>query len=165
MTAAAFGKNSVLGVQLHAQLKVVRGFAIFTYAHVASGHAFDRAIFVVEDFGGGKTREDLHAQLFGLLTQPTGHIGQANDVVAIVLEALRQCDMWNFGGASFTEHEEYVLLDWLVQWCATLFPIGEQLGERAWIHNGARQDMRTRLGAFFQHHYRNLLFFFCGELL
>ena len=41
VAACAFGKNGVLGVQRHAQLKTLAWLAIFAHTHVASGHAFD----------------------------------------------------------------------------------------------------------------------------
>jgi hypothetical protein len=71
----AFGKDGVLAVQLHAELEVVGGLAVLADAHVAGGHALDGAVVVVEHFGGGKAREDFHAQGFGLLGQPLGDRG------------------------------------------------------------------------------------------
>jgi hypothetical protein len=58
--------------------KLSVGSPVLADAHVAGGHALDRALVVVQHFGGGKAGEDLHAQGFGLLRQPAGdHVAQA----------------------------------------------------------------------------------------
>ena len=74
VTACAFCKHGVLGVQFHAQLEAVGGLAIFANAHVARGHAFDRAVVVVQNLCSGKARENFNAQGFGLLTQPSSEV-------------------------------------------------------------------------------------------
>ena len=86
----ALGKDRVLAVQLHADLEVLAGLAVFADTEVAGCHALDRAIGVVEHFSRGKAWEYLHAQALGLLRKPAHHVAKAHDVVAVVLEAIRQ---------------------------------------------------------------------------
>ena len=64
--------------------------AVLADAHVAGGDALHRAVLVVEHFGGRETGKDLDAQRFGLLAQPAAHVAEADDVIAVVLEAGRQ---------------------------------------------------------------------------
>jgi hypothetical protein len=48
---------------------------------------------------------------------------------------------------------------------AQFFPVGQQFGQRLGVHDGAGQNVRAGLGTFFQHHHRNILAFFSGQLL
>ena len=61
MATCTFCKNSVLGVQFHAQLEVFGGLAIFANAHVTGRHTFDGAIVVVQNFGSCKARKNFNA--------------------------------------------------------------------------------------------------------
>src|SRR4051812_40168456 len=54
IAARAFGKQSVLGVQLHAAGEAGIRFAVFADTHVAGGDAANGARFIVEDLGRGK---------------------------------------------------------------------------------------------------------------
>src|SRR3546814_19227080 len=47
--------------------------------------AFDRTILIVEDFGGGKAREDFDAQPFGLLGEPAAKIAETARIGALVV--------------------------------------------------------------------------------
>ena len=87
--ACAFGKQGLLRVQLHPRLVVVAARAVFFHAHIAGGDAFNRAVGVVEHLGDGKTGIDFDAEVFRLLRQPAGEQAEADDVVAVVLEAGR----------------------------------------------------------------------------
>jgi hypothetical protein len=90
VTTCALGKDGVFAMQFHAQLKVGCRFAFFADAHVASSHSFDCTFVVVQNFRSSKAREDFDTECFSLLTEPACHIAQADDVVAVVLKALRQ---------------------------------------------------------------------------
>jgi hypothetical protein len=72
---------------------------------VAGGHALDRAVVVVQHLGGGEAGEDLHAQRFGLLAQPLGDGTQADDVVAVVVEAVGQQEVGRAGGAGLAQEQ------------------------------------------------------------
>ena len=89
MTTRAFGKYGVFAEQFHAQLKAVVRLAVFANAKVAGGHAADFAVIGVKHFGRGETGEDFNAQRFGLFGQPFGESTQADDVIAVVVEAAR----------------------------------------------------------------------------
>ncbi|MNT38604.1 hypothetical protein D3C72_1748070 [compost metagenome] len=152
-------------MQLHAELEVVGGLAFLVDAHVAGGHALDRAVFVVQHLGGREAREDLDAQRLGLLAQPAHEVRQADDVVAFVVEALGQQRRRRALGARLVQEQELVFGDRLVQRRAQLLPVREQLVEGARIHDGARQDMRAGLGTLFQHAYVDVAAFLLRELL
>jgi len=136
MTAGAFGEHCVLGMQFHAELEVFGRFTVLADAHVARGHALDRAIFVVEHFGGGEAREDFHTQVFCLLAQPAGEVAQADDVVAVVLRALGQEDAGGAGGACFGQEAPGVIGHGLVERGAAFFPVREEFGQRLRVHDG-----------------------------
>jgi hypothetical protein len=88
VAARAFGKHGVLAQQLHAELEAVVGSPSLPTPMLPVATPFTRR-FVVQHLGGGKAGEDLHAQRFGLFTQPLGDGAQADDVVAVVVQALR----------------------------------------------------------------------------
>ena len=90
VAARAFGEDRVLAVQLHAELEVVGRLAVLADAQVAGGDADDRAVVVVQHLGGGEAGEDLDAQRLGLLRQPAHDVAEADDVVAVVVEAVGQ---------------------------------------------------------------------------
>lgn len=164
VAARALGEDGVLGVQLHAALEIRARGAILVDAHVAGGHAHHRAVVVVQHLGGGEAREDRHLQRLGLLRQPAGHFAEADDEVALVVEAAGQQDIRGAPGAGFAQEQEFVAGDGLLQWRAALGPVREQFAERAWVHDRAGQDVRTRLGAFLQHAHRQLLPLLHGQL-
>ena len=165
VAARALGEDGVLGVQFHAELEAVGRLAVLADAHVAGGHALDRAVLVVEHLGGRETREDLHAQALGLLGQPACEVGQAQDVVAVVVEALGQQEIGRAAGALLAGEEEDVLGHRLVQRRAQLLPVGKQLVQRARVHDRAREDVGAGLRALFQHHHRHVLAVLGRELL
>src|SRR3546814_18829327 len=59
--------------------------AIARDAHITGRDAFDRTILTVEDFGGGKAREDFDAQPFGLLGEPAAKIAETARIGALVV--------------------------------------------------------------------------------
>ena len=110
-------------MQFHACLKHFGCFAVLAHAHVAGGDAFDRAVGVIQDFGGGKAGIDFHAEVFRLFGQPAGQQPEADDIVAVVLEA---------GGNGqferpFLGKKKYaVFADGAVERCAVFAPAGQQ---------------------------------------
>ena len=70
MSANTFGKERVFGVQLHPWHIIVFVAAIARNAHVASCYALDRAIAVVEDFGGSKSGKNFDTEIFSLSSKP-----------------------------------------------------------------------------------------------
>src|SRR5688500_2539384 len=153
--AAAFGKEGVLALHLHAGLVGLGLLALAVDADIAGGHAFHR-VLVDQHFGGGKAGKNLHAQRLGLLREPAAHVAQADHVVAVVLEALRQQRLRGAKRLALGEEQEAVLAHRRVQRRALRLPARNQLVERARIHDGSRQDMRAHFRAFLEHADRDL---------
>ena len=165
VAAAAFGEDGVLGMQFHAELEVLGGLAFLVDAHVAGGHALDGAVFVEQHFGSGEAGEDFHFQRFGLLRQPARQVGQADDVVAVVVKALGQHEVGHAAGTFFRQLQEGVSHHGLVQGSTLFLPVGDQLVQGARIEGGAGQDVRAGLGTFFEHDDGHIGAFFCSQLL
>jgi hypothetical protein len=120
----------------------------------------------VQHLGSREAGEDLDAERFGLLGQPAHHVAQADDVVAVVAEAVReQEERRRRGAAAFLEEQEAVGRDRLIQRRPLLLPVGNQLAQSARIHDRAGQDVRAGLGPLLEHDNRDLLRTFGGELL
>jgi hypothetical protein len=165
VAARTFGEDGVLGMQFHAQLEVLGGFAILADAQVSGGHALDGAIVVVEHLCRREARKNLDAQILCLLGHPAHHCTQADDVVAVVVEACRQEHVGRAGRAGLAGHQEDVAGDGLVQRCAEFLPVRKKFVEGDRVHDGAGQRVRPRLGALLQHHDRNFGAFRCRQLL
>ncbi|EKY09918.1 hypothetical protein HMPREF9120_00196 [Neisseria sp. oral taxon 020 str. F0370] len=159
--AAAFGKQGLPGVKLHAALEVAGGLPVFADAHVAGGDAFDRAVGVVEDFGGGKAGVDFDAEGFGLFGQPAGEQAEADDVVAFVAEAGGGGQL---EGAFFGEEEDAVFADAAADGCAALLPVGDEFVEGFGVENGAGEDVRAHFRAFFDDADADVAAVFGGKL-
>jgi hypothetical protein len=108
MPAAALGEERVLPAQLHARLIAFGLLAFAVDAYVSGRDALD-SIVVVEHFGGGKPRKDVDAERFCLLPEPAAHVAQADDVVAVVLEAGRQQETGRLQRGFLGEEKEPVL--------------------------------------------------------
>ena len=89
IAARAFGEQRVFGAQLHAAGETVLRLAVLADAHVAGGDAGDRAVVVVEHFGGGKARIDLDAERFRLGRQPAADIAERDDEIAVIAHQRR----------------------------------------------------------------------------
>jgi hypothetical protein len=170
VAAAAFREDGVLRVQLHAGLEARGLLALLADAHVAGGHAQDLGAataprIVVEHLGGREAGIDLDSGGLGLRAQPAADVAEAHDVVAVVGEARGQRPLGHLERAALREEEEAVLGHGLVQRGALFLPVGEELGERAWIHDGAGEDVGSDFGAFLDHADREVLAFFRAELL
>ncbi|ABA50132.1 hypothetical protein BURPS1710b_1868 [Burkholderia pseudomallei 1710b] len=165
VAARAFAKERVLRVQLHAELEVLGRLAVLADAHVARRDALDRAVVVIEDLGGREAREDLDAQGFRLLAEPARDVAEADHVIAVVLEIVRQCPVGYLERAFLGQEQEAVLGDVDVERRPLFLPVGEQFGDRARVHHGARQDVRADLRALFEHAHADFRTFLGGELL
>jgi len=156
VAARAFGEHGVLARQLHAELEAVVRLAVAADADVAGGHAAHRAAFVVQHLGGAEAGEDLDAQCLGLLAQPLRQRAQADDVVAVVVEAVGHQPGGCLLRAGLAQEQHLVGADWLMQRRAALLPVGEQLGQRTRVHHGAAQRVGAGLAALFEHDHRQL---------
>ena len=161
-TAAAFGKHCLPPPQLHAGLVGVGGPAVFADAHIAGGNAFHAAVFPIQHFGGGKAGVNLHAQAFGLLGQPATQHAQANDVVALIVEAGWQGQRQR--GLAGEEKQPFAFHR-LVERRTALAPIGQQLAQRLGVEHRARQNMRAHFRAFFHHAHADVITRLSRELL
>ena len=160
-TAAAFGKQGLSGVQFHACLKHLGRFAVLAHAHVAGGDAFDRAVGVIQDFGGGKAGIDFHAEVFRLFGQPAGQQPEADDIVAVVLEAGGN---GQFERPLFGEEEYLVFADGAVERCAVFAPVGQQFVQGFRVNDRAGQNVRADLRTFFHDAYTDFPPVFFGQL-
>ncbi len=87
--ARAFGKQRVLGAQLHAAGEAVLAMAVLGDAHVAGGDAGDRAVGVEQHLGSGKAGIDLDPERFRLARKPATNVAERDDVVAVVAHQRR----------------------------------------------------------------------------
>ncbi len=165
MSACAFGKDRVLGVQLHAELEVLGRLSVLADAEVAGGHALHRAVVVVEHFGRRKAGKDLDAERFGLLRHPPHDVAEADDVIALVVHRQGHEPVGRAVCALRGEEQDVVAGHRLVQRRAELLPVRYQLGDRSRVHHRARQDVRAGLGSFLEHDHRHFLAVLGGELL
>ena len=87
-----------------------------------------RAVFGVEHLGRGKAGKDLDAERLGLRREPAHDVAEADDVVAVVVEAVGQERVRRRRRAGLGEEEEAVAGDRLVERRAVFLPVGQQLG-------------------------------------
>ena len=83
----------------------------------------------------------------------------------MILKAAGQQEVGGAERAFFAEEDHGVIGHGLVQRSAFFLPVGNQLGERARVHDRARQGMSAGLAALFKHHDGDILTFFGGQLL
>ena len=165
MAARALGEDRVLGMQLHAELKVLGRLSVFADSEIAGGHALDGAVVVVEHFGRSEAGEDFHADALGMRRHPAHHVAEADDVVALVVHRQGHQPVGCAPSASLGEEQDVVAGHRLIERRAELLPVRDQLADRARVHHRAGQDVRAGLGPLFEHDDRHLLALLCGELL
>ena len=66
MPTAAFGKDYLLGKQIHAWHILICFLAIFANTHIASANTDNLTIIIGDDMGSRKARIDLNTHRFGL---------------------------------------------------------------------------------------------------
>jgi DNA polymerase len=163
--ARALGEEGVFRPQFHARRMVVLGLAVAIDAHVAGGDAGDRAVFVVEHFGRGEARIDLHAKGFRMRRQIAGDIAERADEIAMIAhqrrhEGIRKADM-----AGRPEKIETVVGNLGLQRAfRILSPFGQKPVEAGGIDDRAREDMRADLGALLHDDHGEIRALFIGEL-
>ncbi|CAB3810847.1 hypothetical protein LMG27177_07524 [Paraburkholderia fynbosensis] len=164
VAARAFAEQRVLRVQFHAELEVFGRLAVLADAEVAGGHALHRAIVVVQHFGRRKAREDFDAERFGHCPKPARDVREADHVVAVIFEVVRQRPGRHALRAGFRQEQEAVFGHVDRQRRALFLPVRHQFGDRARVHHRARQDMRPDLRALFQYAHAQLDAFFSRQL-
>lgn len=138
---------------------------IFVDVYVVGGYVYYCIGFVVQYFGGGEVGEDCYVQCFGLLGQLMGYFIQVDDVVVFVVEVFWQqcvgcvvCVVW-------VEEQEFVVGDFLFQWCVVFGLVGEQFGQCVGIYDCIGQNVCVGFGVFFQYVYGQFVFGFDGMLV
>ena len=164
-SAATFGEQRVLRVELHAGLVFALVRTVLRDPHVAGRDTADRAGLVVQDLGGRETRIDLDAQRFRLLAEPSAHVAEARDVHAVIVHEPRQRPLRNPVRLVRREQQEAILGHRRVERRALRLPVGQELVQRSRIHDRARKDVRADLRAFFENADRDLVAAFRRELL
>ena len=81
MPARTFRKQAVFGVEFHAELEVVGGFAVFTDTKITRCNTFDGGfaavrgcVVVVEHFRRRKTGKYFYTQTLSMRSHPLDHI-------------------------------------------------------------------------------------------
>jgi hypothetical protein len=69
-------------------------------AHIAGGDTPHRAILGVENLGRREARIDLDAEVFCLLGQPAADVAHGDDVIALVVSRLGDCEIGQLGRAA-----------------------------------------------------------------
>ncbi len=155
--AHALADQRIFAEQLHAAGKARAWLAVLLDAHVAGGDADDRALVVIEHFGGGKARIDLDAEAFGLFGQPATDIAERDDVIAVIVHQRRHGEIRQADRAGGAEQQELVVGHFGLEGMPLLLaPAGQQPVDADGIDNRAREDMRTDFGALFEHDDRKL---------
>ncbi|MNR39856.1 hypothetical protein D3C85_1580940 [compost metagenome] len=78
------------------------------------------------------------------------------------MEALRQQPVRRGARAGLGQEQELVLGDGHRERRAFFLPVGDKLGQRQRVHDGAGQDVRTQFRAFLKHADADLLVLFSG---
>ncbi len=145
---ATLGEYGLAGEKLYTRLEARLVLTVHGNAHVAGGDTTHRACLVVQNLGGGKSGENFHTEVLGLLGQPTAQVAQADDVISPVVHLRRRRQAH---GALAGQEQETVLGDRRVERRTPLLPVRQQLGEGTRLQHGAGQDMGTHLGALLDH--------------
>ncbi len=133
-------------------------------AHVAGGDAHHGASLVEKNFGTGKAWVDLDAERFGLFAQPAADVAERDDVVAFVVEALRQEAARDLGGTVFGKDEEAVFGYRGIERGAVGLPVGQQFAQGARVHDGTGENMGADLSAFLDQADAEFGAVFCRQL-
>ena len=163
--AHALADEGVLGVQFDTGLVVGALIAVLIDAEHAGDDALHRAVFVVDDFGGGHAGIDLDTERLGVGGQRATDIAQRGDVVAVVQHPLRERQPRDVQVAMRAEDHELVAGDLGLQRNAELLPVRQQLIDAARIDHRAGQNMSADFGALLQTRDRNLRASGLSELL
>ncbi|MEJ0043884.1 MAG: hypothetical protein WDM81_17470 [Rhizomicrobium sp.] len=98
----------------------------------------------------GKPGVDLDAQGFRLRRQPFAQVGQADDIVAVIVHQLREQEIGNADRTGRPQVIEAVVGHRRVDRRAFRLPVGNELVDADGIDHRARKDMRPDLGTLLQ---------------
>ena len=136
--------------------------AVPVNTHIACGDATYGTLLIVQDFGGGKARENIYPQAFCLFAQPAGDITQTDNIVAFILEAGGEHPVRCFAGTGFAKEKKLIFFDDGFQRRTFFFPVRDQLVKSQWVHDRARKNMGANFAAFFQYTDGNIFIVFAA---
>jgi hypothetical protein len=165
MAAAALGEEDVAREKLHPRLVTGGGLAVASDAHVAGGDAAHRVISREQDLSGGKAGEDLYPEPLGLLGEPAADVAKAHYVVPVVAETRGEHEAGHLPRRALREKNEAILADRRIERRVELFPVRDELVQRARVHHRAGQDVRADFRSLFQHAHADLVLLLRSELL
>ncbi len=166
VAACTFSKEGIFGVQLQSRLIVALAVAFAIDAHVTGRNALHAAILIIEDFGGGESREYLDAQSFGLFRQPAAQIAQRTGIGALVVHPARRGNMRHRQLAALRQEPVLVVPNRRIcKRAAHVAPVWQQLIQRPGIDHRARKNVSADFRAFFQNAHGQFLTSTVGQLL
>src|SRR5271154_1707493 len=137
---AALGENRGVRLDIGARLEVAKRLPLLAATLVTGAHADDASVFDDQLRGGG-LGEDVRAGLLGLALLEARERGDRDDLVAVVVLGRRGGDAEL--GLAVGQDVDRLLRDFAEgkSLLAPLLPrhLGEQLLQRPWAHDGARQ--------------------------
>ena len=188
--AAALGEQRLASAQLAAALEAVFQRAVLCNADVARRDPRHAAILVIEDFRGCETRIYLDAKLLRLFTKPANELPEADNVVALVVlprardarlkikrrelvcerlartdQLRREQEIGQRERARLGQQHKGVLIHRGLDRRTSLFPVRDQLIERARLKDVPRQNVRANLGALLDNAHAEVLARLERELL
>ena len=149
--ARAFADQHIFAHQRHAGREVRAMRTVFLDAHVAGVDAGDRALFVIEQPGGGEARIDFDAERLGLAGQPAADVAEGDDVVAVIVHQRRHQDVRQAEGTGRSQNQEMISRHLgLERVVALLAPAGQKAVDADRVDDGTGQDVGAGLAALFQ---------------
>ena len=165
MSTATLCEDRVFGMKFHSGFVGCFGFSIFAPAHLSCGHTLNRALVIKEHFTCRKPRVNLHAQRFGLFSQPANHLTKADNVIAVVMHGPRSQrvgDLDGFVGSG--EKVDFIAVNRRIERSPALCPIGEEFIECGGLDHSPGKNMVPDRRSFLEDDHAQFVLFFVGQL-
>src|SRR5215831_13862 len=153
-SARAFAEHGHLGEDVGAGLVILLRLAVLADPLVAGAYADDPIVLAVEQLGAGEFGNKDHVRRLDDGAEPADHLVQADDVFAVIPERRRDDRRSDLEAAG--QIRNVLFADLGFERRAKFFVIGQQLRERADVHNRARNYVRADLAALLDHGDRDL---------
>src|SRR5215475_3350025 len=153
-SARAFAEHGHLGEDVGAGLVILLRLAVLADPLVAGAHADDPIVLAVEQLGAGEFGNKHYVRRLDDGAEPADHLVQADDVFAVIPERRRDDRRSDLEAAGQIRNVFFADLGFERR--AEFFVIGQQLRERAYVHNRARNNVRSNLAALLDHGDRDL---------
>ena len=147
--AGALGNQRVFGIDADAGRVARLGLAGTVEAEIAGDNAAHGSAGGPEHVDRRRHRKDVDTERLRLVAEPAHEVAQADDDAVGRLHLWRQQCVREGKVMPGGEVVIGVARHLGPHRGAALAPIGQQRIEAAWVHHGARQDMATDLGGFF----------------